>query len=204
MPQTLPLAPPTHEAERGPCCLTHSGAWFYPDDPRPEEITVLDIAHALSHQCRYNGHCPEFYSVAQHAVYCADAAAALGLDETVQFEALMHDAAEAYVSDLPRPVKALLPGYYALEDRVLRAIAAKYGFQGQMSGDVRSIDDRVLHTEARDMGLGFNMAWGGEDEGPYDFLAVNPCSPEEAKYRFIDRFCELSGHDLREVLAGNV
>jgi uncharacterized protein len=202
--EPLRLAPPTHQVERGPCCLTFSGAWFYPNDPQPDEITVLDIAHALSHQCRYNGHCPEFYSVAQHAVICSTVARELGLDETVQFEALMHDAAEAYVSDLPRPVKMLLPEYYALEQRVQAGIAAKYGFVAVMSGEVREIDNRVLHTEARDMSLGFNMTHGNEDEGPYDFVAVNPVSSEEAKWLFIDRFCELSGNDLRDVVAGRI
>ena len=79
---------------------TMSGVIFYPLDPRPEEIRIEDIAHALSHQCRFAGHCREFYSVAEHSVRVSRE-----LPQEFMLWGLLHDASEAYLVDLPRPIK---------------------------------------------------------------------------------------------------
>ena len=89
---------------RGYKITTYSGKPFFPMDPRPEEIRIEDIAHSLSMQCRFNGHTKWFYSVAQHCSIMAEAMMSDGYAEYA-FEALMHDAAEAYIGDLIRPVK---------------------------------------------------------------------------------------------------
>lgn len=192
------------DTSRGMPCLLYSGGFFYLETPSAEEVLIRDIAHALSLQCRYNGHVREFYSVAQHLVLCSRAAELLGFDEEIQFEALMHDATEAYVSDLPRPVKALLPEYYEIEDRAYRVIAEKYDLPPAITPAVKEIDNRVLHTEGRDFGLSFGRDWGNEIEGAYDFIHVDPVGPAEAEVLFMQRFCDLTGFTIDQILQGEV
>jgi flavin-dependent thymidylate synthase len=97
---------------------TYSGGRFYPGDPRIEQIELTDIARALSRICRYAGHCEQFYSVAQHSVYVSGM-----VPPEHALCALMHDATEAYLVDIPRPLKRMLAGYTVLEDRLWRVIA---------------------------------------------------------------------------------
>ena len=84
---------------------TFSGLRFWPLDPNPEKILIADIAHALAHQCRFGGHASKFYSVAEHSVHVSK----LCLPEHALW-GLLHDASEAYLVDLPRPLK-LLPEF---------------------------------------------------------------------------------------------
>ena len=108
---------------------TWTGKKFSVENLSPEMICIEDIAHSLSMQCRYNGHLSQFYSVAQHSVECVDLARAR--HEPTHYECLqvlLHDAAEAYIGDLPLPIKRLLPEFAALENRIWReAIAPKFG-----------------------------------------------------------------------------
>lgn len=99
---------------------TYSGIKFWPLDPRPEEVSLVDIAHALSMLCRANGHCKYFYSVAQHSINVYKELAACGHSPRVQLLGLLHDASEAYLSDITRPVKQFLPQYIDFE-RTLQA-----------------------------------------------------------------------------------
>jgi hypothetical protein len=121
---------------------TIGGTMFWPMDPRADEISIDDIAHALSQQCRYAGHTPGFYSVAQHLVVCCDQAVKLCPD--LALTVLMHDASEAYLSDLPRPVKRMLSGYLDIERTVEQAIPDKYGLAYPYPAIVRLIDNRML------------------------------------------------------------
>ena len=88
---------------------TYMGEDFTPLSPNINQIYIEDIAHALSLMCRANGHFIRFYSVAQHSINCANEAKARGLSARVQTACLLHDGSEAYLSDVPRPVKRLLP-----------------------------------------------------------------------------------------------
>ena len=89
--------------------LTFTGKMFDPIHPDPALIDIRDIAHALSCLARANGHFPTFYSVGQHCLNCAREAIARGYSRRVQLACLLHDASEAYLSDVTRPVKAELP-----------------------------------------------------------------------------------------------
>src|SRR6266540_4351103 len=91
--------------EAGPYIQTVSGRRFNPLDPDPEQIDIGDIALALSHQCRFGGHCRVFYSVAQHSCVAADLVAERGGSTEDVLWALLHDATEAYLVDLPHPLK---------------------------------------------------------------------------------------------------
>lgn len=130
--------------------LTYSKIRFTPTEPLVEDIRIEDIAHALSLLCRANGHFKGFFSVAQHSINCAMEAKERGCTEKVQLACLLHDASEAYISDITRPVKKQLPHYRELEDKLQRAIWNKY-LETPLSDDeirqVEKIDDAMLFYE---------------------------------------------------------
>lgn len=101
---------------------TYSGIKFWPLDPQPREVNLIDIAHALAMLCRANGHCATFYSVAQHSLNVSNELAYLGYSAQVQLLGLLHDASEAYLSDITRPVKKHLPEYIAMERQLQTTI----------------------------------------------------------------------------------
>ena len=105
---------------------TYSKVHFTPLEPKEEEILLEDIVHAQSLMTRANGHFPEFYSVAQHSIACGKEAAARGYSGRVILACLLHDASEAYLSDITRPVKAELDGYHKMEETLQNAIYRKF------------------------------------------------------------------------------
>ena len=114
------------------------------------DVCLNDIAHSLSLQCRAGGHFERFYSVAQHCLNCEAEAKERGLSPILRLACLMHDAGEAYLSDLIRPVKELLPDYAALEQRVDQVVFAAFGLDGLNRSDwavVQEIDDAMLYYE---------------------------------------------------------
>jgi len=134
---------------RGDWMQTATGRQFWPIDPRPEEVHIEDIAHALSLMCRYGGHCLRFYSVAEHSVLVARATS-----PEHRLWALLHDAAEAYVADVIRPLKPFLRDYQNIEDGVMRAICQRFGLDVIMPQEVKDLDIRILMDEkAQNMAL---------------------------------------------------
>src|SRR5664279_1420110 len=91
-------------------------------NPDPDALDIEEIAHALSMICRFTGHVREFYSVAQHCTIVSDLGPAC-----YAFTGLMHDATEAYVGDVAKPLKNMLPAYSVIEERVAQAIATRFG-----------------------------------------------------------------------------
>ncbi|MBW2672339.1 MAG: phosphohydrolase [Deltaproteobacteria bacterium] len=124
---------------------TYTGIKFYPLRPRVSDIRPEDIGHALSMICRFNGHCHQFYSVAEHCVRVA----AL-LPPRLQLGGLLHDAAEAYIADLSRPVKHQLAGVADIEHAILDVILARFGAPYDRDL-VKWADNVMLATEARDL-----------------------------------------------------
>ena len=100
----------------GPYIQTVSGRWVNPFDPDPEQLDAGDIARALANQCRFGGHCRVFYSVAQHSVIISRLVEERGGDVEDAFAALMHDATEAYLGDMPHPLKHRSPLGAAFKD----------------------------------------------------------------------------------------
>jgi hypothetical protein len=127
---------------RGPWIHTFREKKFHFADPRPEEIDILDIANALSKQCRFAGHTNEFYSVAEHSVYVSY----MTLDP---LQGLLHDASEAYLVDMPSPIKKAMSQYGAVEDTIMNAIAKKFGFDWPKSEDTEDADRAMLIEEAK-------------------------------------------------------
>ena len=130
--------------------MTNSHKMFDPLHPNVELIDISDIAHSLSMLCRANGHFKSFYSVGQHSINCAKEAKARGYSQLVQLACLLHDASEAYLSDVTRPVKAELPRYVEIEKPLQDCIWAKFLSQPLSPVEydqVFEIDDAILAHE---------------------------------------------------------
>jgi hypothetical protein len=152
---------------------------FWPLDPRPEEIHIHDIAVALSNLCRFGGHVREFYSVAQHSVHVA---ALCGPEDALW--GLLHDASEAYLGDIIRPLKRqeCFAEYRAAEERLMAAICARFDLPREMPESVRRADEIMLATEARDLKNVDLETWTVR-ERPRD-TRINPWSPARAWFEF--------------------
>ena len=128
---------------------TNSKKKFYPLSPNPEDIDISDIAHALSMIARANGHFPSFHSVAQHSIECANEAVKRGLSARVCLACLLHDGAEAYMSDVTTPVKEKLDTYRQNEENLINMIYQKY--IGKLTDEekeiVYTIDKDLLYHE---------------------------------------------------------
>lgn len=159
--------------------LTFTGRQCWPLDPQPEDICIEDIAHALSNICRFTGHVREFYSVAQHSVLCS-----LIVHPRYALAALLHDASEAYLCDIARPVKQALLGYAAAEEHLQRVIFEVFDVDCEMGG-VKVADEQLLITERRDL-----MADGHwiVDERNCLTGRVVPMPPQMAEVQFLHRF----------------
>jgi len=181
------------DARVGGWLQTFSGGQFWPMDPRPEEVAIEDIAHALSNLCRFAGHCLEFYSVAQHSVLVSGYVPAAHA-----FQALLHDAAEAYLVDVPRPVKLELPDYKAIEKRVQAVIYRRFGLPAEEPACIKAADDRVLAQEHRDLMAISPYDWGRLDRLEPLPARVMPQSPFEAYGSFRRRFAALAPVEVLE------
>ena len=129
---------------------THKGIMFDPVAPKPEKIYIEDIAHALAMLCRANGHFKSFYSVGQHCINCAREAEARGYSRRVQLGCLLHDGSEAYLSDVTRPVKQVLPKYLEIEEPLQQAIWDKWLSPSLTEAEIAQIfeiDDHMLLNE---------------------------------------------------------
>ena len=129
---------------------TYSGKKFCPLDPKIEDIDINDISHALSLMTRANGHYKYFYSVAQHSINCYKEAVARNYSKKVQLACLLHDASEAYISDITRPVKKNLSEYRVIEKNIQDKIYRKFLGEDLNENEIKfigDIDDCILHFE---------------------------------------------------------
>ena len=129
---------------------TIGGRSFDPLSPDLNDIDIHDIAHSLSLICRANGHFSRFFSVARHCINCASEAKARGYGARVQLLCLLHDATEAYVGDMTRPLKRQLPYYCECESRLHGQILDRFGIPCENDEEnkiVREIDDCMLYHE---------------------------------------------------------
>ena len=133
---------------------TYTGKHIDPVNPEKDKIDVRDIAHALSLLCRGNGHVKTFFSVGQHCINCALEAEARGFEPRLVLAALLHDASECYLSDVPRPFKATLDGYKATEERMLSVIYESF-LGSDLTEDekkiIKVIDDDMLYFDLREL-----------------------------------------------------
>lgn len=136
---------------------TAGGDRFFPSRPESHEFIIEDIAFSLAGQCRYLGVTTKHYSVAEHCMHVYSYLKTSGADKRTLRAALLHDAAEAYIGDIPGPVKAVLPDYRALEDRVMAAIAKQFDFDWPLPAAVVDADRRIVKDErAQAIGISDN------------------------------------------------
>lgn len=174
----------------GDWCQIYSGKPFWPLDPKPEEIDINDIAHALSLLCRWGGHCIRFLSVAEHSVHIARS-----VSPENALWALLHDATEAFLVDVPRPIKRQLPTYVEAEHKIEQAVKTRFGLYGDMPKEVKDADNAMLFTERYQNLKKSVREWGwGDDIEPLN-VALQYWEPSRAKEEFLKTFEEVRFYD---------
>lgn len=166
---------------------TYMGNKVDPLQVEADDITLEDIAHALSLMCRGNGQVIHFYSVGQHCINCAKEAEARGWNVRLQLGCLLHDAAEAYMSDLITPIKVHMPQYYEIEDRFLKAVYEKFGL-ADLSKDewdmIMEVDRALLTYDLVEL-LKEPMPEEGYQVVRIPDIAFRPFEEVEAEYQSI-------------------
>ena len=182
------MALPEIIVENGSWILPRSGRHIDFQNPDPAEIAIEDIAVALARECRFSGQTRAFYSVAQHSVLVSRI-----VPEAFALEALLHDATEAFIKDLPSPLKGMLPEYSRIERILDRVIRRKFGLPEEMSGAVHRADRVLLAMEKRDLMPEDSCDWPileGVEPLPD---RIDYCSSVRARTMFLRRFEELGG-----------
>jgi len=172
---------------------TVSGRRVDPFDPEPEAIDITDIAYALSNQCRFGGHCRVFYSVAQHASLVSDVVLEQTESPADALWALLHDATEAYLVDLPHPLKhrsELGRLYRDAEEPLHRCILERFRLPETPPAALKAVDRSFLATERR---LFSSEAWHWPELDGVEPLAleIRAWRPERARREFLDRYRRL-------------
>ncbi|MCF8011808.1 MAG: phosphohydrolase [Clostridiales bacterium] len=170
---------------------TFTGRRFWPLAPRSEDVVVEDIAHALSMLCRYNGQCRFFYSVGQHSLLCSELAQKQRSGIRLALLMLLHDASEAYVSDVTSPIKPFLNNFEEIENRVQKVIWKAFSIKEPDEIEIhkmKEIDLTLLTTEAETL-MPFNN-WNL----PYsstDKITISERVSSDIKTSFIKEFFKL-------------
>lgn len=163
------------------------GGRFYFDDVTVSTFSIEEIADALSKICRFTGHTQRFYSVAEHSVLTS-----LIVPKAYAFEALMHDAHEAFVGDVAAPLKSLLVDYQVVEDRAAARVRKHFGLPAKTSQPVKWADLEMLALEKRDLLPSAKEDWlclEGIEPAQTTLLF---CEPSNARQIFLERFQKLT------------
>jgi len=180
---------------------TYTGRCFRLDDVDPESVDIVDISHALGNLCRFAGHSSRFYSIAQHS--CATAAIAplygMTIGRQLQQLCLLHDASEAYCSDIVSPLKPMIDGYKALEKSIQDAIWKRFGcdIDDELMLKVKEIDRKVLEYESSvllpksDTYFGANLLTSTLSK-----VIDQYWSPDKAKSMMMEQYLKLFAHRL--------
>lgn len=195
IPETVERIPRTEDN----FIRTFTGRKFWPLDPRSEDVFIEDIARALSQLCRFTGHTSRFYSVAQHSALVSRHVERELMETDWEFSqvreislwALLHDASEAYLHDLPSPIKRsphLGPLYKGYEALVMDSVIDRYGLLRDEPAEVKRADKRMLATEKRDLMCNSNPA----DLADAYPEKIPPLPPEVAESAFLRRFYALT------------
>jgi 5'-deoxynucleotidase YfbR-like HD superfamily hydrolase len=182
-----------HDINSSGWIQTYTGKAFYPMYPCAEDIDIVDIAQALSLICRFTGHVQKFYSVAQHSVLVSRYLTETGRSDLALW-GLLHDASEAYLSDISRPVKhsRMMDGYRQAEANLQRVIMRRFGLPEAEPPEVKQADVAVMGAEARDL-MGpltrpeewewcTSQAWS---------MVIEPIAPSTARESFLKEFKRL-------------
>jgi hypothetical protein len=177
---------------------TYTGGTFTPTDPWPSynSIDIFDIAHALSLAARWTGHTRRHFSVAQHSVLVARWLKEHGYSKSVQLAGLMHDASEAYLTDVARPVKVQLSDYKVIEDMLLSCLLPWAGLNPVLDDAIKVADDCLLVTESRDLLRKPPRSWTYKPKSGPMKQRLRYWSHLRAEFEFLRTWSELSGRKV--------
>lgn len=178
-----------------PFIETFTGHTFSPLEPDADEIRIEDIAHALANQGRFSGHTRFRYSVGEHSVRVSELISEWGWADDVALWGLLHDASEAYLVDLPTPLKLtreIGEPYRVAEEKLMIAVCARFGLPALEPVVVRTADVAMLATEVRDLMHGDRSYWKKITAEPIG-TRIRPWGADVTEYEFLRRFYELGG-----------
>mgnify|MGYP002796835644 CR=1 FL=1 len=174
--------------------MTYTGLFMDPLDPKPEQVRMEDIAHALSMICRANGHFPEIHTVAQHCLECVEEARTRKLPRQIQLFCLLHDGAEAYLGDFIQPVKARMEGYREAEDYLLEMIYRKFAGRTPTAAEekiIKEIDKTLLYYEFLHY---MNVGCGEPGEGLKSKPLFQEIPRKKVEEKYLAAYEELRGN----------
>lgn len=158
--------------------------------PHHSDLVIRDIAHSLGMKCRYNGHSTMFYSVAEHCVHVAEYIEMYGGDAEA-YHALLHDADEAYLPDLPRGLKNLIPGYLEIEARFRQEIAFAFSTRSTVSALIKDVDTRIVVNEKAVLFPPNRTPADPVYAEPLENIEIIGWTPREARDRFLMMYMQL-------------
>ena len=183
--------------------VTHTGRRVWPLELQPSDIVIDDIAHALAMKCRWGGFCRSFYSVAQHAVLLAAWLERNGGSWQDQWDALHHDDSEAYLFDLPDPLKVVLPEFLEIENRLQGMIGDIFGCSPVMSERVAEADRRIRADEAAALMVRPSGGWGDHGGGLEPLgIKITPWPPDAARAAWFAAYDRLQGSRRKAAMIG--
>ena len=155
-------------------------------------VDIQDIAHSLSQTCRYNGQCDNFYSTAEHSILISEWLWNETKDKNLSLAGLLHDAAEAYMGDIVRPMKYMFPQFKELEKRIDKVIFEQYNLEFPMDPRIKEADNRILNDERKFLFSRSKETWTTSDriKGALN-VEIECLRPLQAKSRFLHRFLNL-------------
>ena len=177
-------------AESAPYVSTFLGNRFYFCDPRIDDVHIEDIAHGLAFQCRFNGQTRAFYSVAQHSLLVARL-----VPSRLRLAALLHDAAEAYLGDMVKPLKQCFPAFSAMEAKVMAIIGKRFGVDTFTDPAIKRADLIALATEKRDLMPNSTEPWPSLRGLQPTPTRIVPMAPVEAKEAYLETYRQLAAED---------
>jgi uncharacterized protein len=172
-------------------CLSNTikvSAGHYVDllNPDPETIEIRSIAAALSKICRFGGHCPYFYSVAEHCIHAVDLARSEGYAGEPLIAILLHDATEAYLGDMVKPLKMNMPQYVELEQRMESAISLAFGIDfDRWKPLIKRFDRGMLKAEKMRLWPEDKEHWAGFSDIEDTKVHFHFCTPTIAEITFL-------------------
>lgn len=181
---------PEQRDKRGNFVTTYSGVKFFIDKCNIQDVPIEDIAHALSMNCRFNGHLERFYSVAEHSVILS-----YHVPLEYRMTALLHDVSEAFVPDMPRPFKAQITGFDTYEEKIMRSVADHYGTYYPLPDVVQYVDKNIVRDEAENLYRNPPCWLEFYDSVVSPVWFQDAHSPAEAKRWFLDRFYYLQAEE---------
>ncbi len=163
-----------------------AGHYFDLANPDPSTIEVKSIAAALSKVCRFGGHCPRFYSVAEHCIHATAMACSEGYSGDALIAVLLHDAAEAYIGDMVKPLKMIMPQYGEIEGRIEAAIQAAFGIDfSKWMEVIKRFDRAMLKAEKVTMWPDDTEKWAGFSDIEDRVVTLQFWEPSQAEMQFL-------------------